>query len=93
MATAMGKWINTGMYAWSPYLAGGEDPSLPPPGSLYTEGPLYYGGVSVPGKPVGEFKSWIVYNPISKTLQQIINWKSGPDYANPYADWYKKQGK
>lgn len=93
MPNPMGKWFNAGVFTWSPFLAGGDDPSLPPPGSLYTEGPIYIGGVTGPGLPAGKFQSWIVYNPISKTLQQIVNWKSGPMVNNPYADWYKKQGK
>ena len=90
-----GKWIGGGSgpfsgshWTWTPYLAGGDDPSLPPPqvGSNYHEGPMYRGGVP----PGGDFKTWIVISPNGKTLQQIINWKSGPEKANPYADWYKQ---
>lgn len=87
----MGKWVSAGGYwSWTPYKAGGDDPSLPPPGVVFTEGPMYHGGITPPG---GDFSSWVVIGPNGKTLQQIINWKSGPDAANPYADWYKKQGK
>ncbi len=88
-----GKWILVaGFWNWTPYLDGGDDPSFPPPGSIYAEGPMYHGGISPPG---GDFKSWqvLAHTPNGMALQQLINWKSGPDAANPYAEWYKQQGK
>ena len=88
MKQKMGKWINAGgFYTWTPYIAGGDDPSLPPPGSIYVVGPMYHGGITPPG---GDFSSWNVISPTGNSIQQIINWASGPSAANPYADWYNQ---
>ncbi len=91
MANPMGKWVNAGgFWQWTPFIVGGDDPSLPPPGVPFTECGMYHGGVTPPG---GNFKTWVVLAPNGKTLQTIVNWASGPAAANPYADWYKSQGK
>lgn len=84
----MSAWTGVGgIWTWSPYLPGNEEPGEPPIGV-----PAFRGEDSV--RPGGyTYKTWIVLSPSREALQKIIDWKSNMDDPNnPFLQWYRDRG-